>query len=57
MDRRGFVRSVAFGLGTAALPVLRAQPAKKIKIGFSTLAWNVNPNSTDNFEQALKDIS
>ena len=57
IDRRDFVRGVALGLGAAALPVLSAQAAKKIKIGVSTLAWNVNPNSTDNFEQALKDIS
>lgn len=28
-----------------------------MKIGVSTLAWNVSPNSTDNFEEALKDIS
>src|SRR6266478_1603949 len=57
IGRRDFVRGVTFGLGVAALPVLRAQPSKKIKIGVSTLAWNVNPNSTDTFEQALKDIS
>src|SRR5262245_54280115 len=39
MDRRDFVRGIAVGLGTAALPVLRAQAAKRIKIGVSTLAW------------------
>ena len=57
IDRRDFARVIALGLGAVALPVLRTQSAKKIKIGVSTLAWNVNPNSTDTFEQALKDIS
>src|SRR4051812_19711814 len=57
IDRRDFTRLVALGLGANAAPAIRAQPAKKIKIGVSTLAWNVNPNSTDTFEQALKDIS
>lgn len=55
--RRDLVRTLAVGLGAAALPLARAQAAKKVKIGVSTLAWNVSPNSTDNFEQALKDIS
>lgn len=34
-----------------------SQGPKNIKIGCSTLAWNVSPNSIDNFEMALKDIS
>ena len=55
--RRDVARTLAFGFGAAALPLLRAQAVKKVKIGVSTLAWNVSPNSTDNFEQALKDIS
>ncbi len=55
--RRDLVRTLAIGLGAAALPLARAQAVKKVKIGVSTLAWNVSPNSTDNFEQALKDIS
>lgn len=56
---------MAVGLGMAALPALRAQqpPAqapqgqKTLKIGISTLAWNVSPKSIDNFEMALKDTS
>src|SRR4051812_40430411 len=55
--RRDFARFLALGLGAAALPSLRAQAPKKVKIGVSALAWNVNPNSTENFEQALRDIS
>ena len=65
LDRRDFAKAMAVGLGVAALPALRAQqpPAqapqgpKNIKIGLSTLAWNVSPNSIDNFEMALKDTS
>ena len=65
LDRRDFAKAMAVGLGMAALPALRAQqpPAqapqgqKNLKIGISTLAWNVSPNSIDNFEMALKDTS
>ena len=68
LDRRDFAKAIAVGLGAAALPALRAQQApaqapqapqgpKNIKIGLSTLAWNVSTNSIDNFEMALKDAS
>src|SRR5437762_1011716 len=65
LDRRDFAKAIAAGLGVAAIPSLRAQqPAaqapqgpKNIKIGLSTLAWNVNTTSSDNFEMALKDAS
>jgi inosose dehydratase len=57
LDRRTFAKAAALTLGAAAFPALRAQTPKKIKIGVSTLAWNVNPNSAETFEQALKDIS
>jgi len=66
LDRRNFTKVVALGLGVAALPALRGQQPptpqtsltpKNLKIGCATLAWNVNPNSVDNFELALKDIS
>jgi len=65
LDRRDFAEAIAVGLGVAALPALRAQqpPAqapqgpKNIKIGLSTLAWNVSTSSIDNFEMAVKDTS
>src|SRR5882762_6336123 len=66
LDRRDFAKAMAVGLGVAAaLPALKAQqpPAqspqgpKDIRIGLSTLAWNVSTNSIDNFEMALKDTS
>ena len=65
LDRRDFVKAMVVGLGVAALPALRAQqPAakapqrpKNLKIGISTLAWNVSPNSIDNFENAVKDTA
>jgi inosose dehydratase len=57
LDRRTFAKTAALGLGVAALSAIGAESLKKIKIGVSTLAWNVSPDSTENFEQALKDIS
>jgi inosose dehydratase len=60
LDRRAFAKAAALGLGMAALPALRGQASpkpKKLKIGVSTLAWNVSPTNKDNFELALKDIS
>jgi len=59
-DRRSFTKAVIISLGTMALRSLPAQTPvnpKKLKIGCTTLAWNVSPASTDNFELALKDIS
>jgi inosose dehydratase len=58
-DRRTFAKALALGVGALALPALRAQPQKPktLKIGCATLAWNVSPTATDNFELALKDIS
>ena len=64
LDRRDIAKAIALGLGVAALPALRAQQVpqtpsgpKKVKIGVSTLAWNVSTTSVDTFEQSLKDIS
>jgi inosose dehydratase len=60
LDRRTFTKAAAIGLGMVALPALRGQASptpKKLKIGVSTLAWNVSPTNRDNFELALKDIS
>jgi len=64
LDRRDLARAIVLGLGVAALPALRAQQVaqtsagpKKVKIGISTLAWNVSATSVDTFEQSLKDIS
>jgi len=65
LDRRDFAKAMAVGLSVAALPALRAQqppgPApqglKTLKIGISTLAWNVSTSSIDNFENAVKDTA
>lgn len=59
-DRRNFSKVFLCGLGAAALSPLSAQQSvkpKSARIGCSTLSWNVSPNSTTNFEMALKDIS
>jgi sugar phosphate isomerase/epimerase len=60
LHRRDFTKAVAAGLAAIALPALRSQSVQRprnIKIGCSTLAWNVSPTSLENFELALKDIS
>jgi inosose dehydratase len=64
LDRRDLAKAIVLGLGVAALPALQAQQApqttsgpKKVKIGVSTLAWNVSATSVDTFEASLKDIS
>jgi inosose dehydratase len=56
-DRRSFVKSLALGLGAAAVPALRANVKRDLKIGYSTLCWNVSARDPTNFEIALKDIS
>jgi inosose dehydratase len=66
LDRRDFAKAVALGLGVAAaIPALKGQQngqaaptgPKNVKIGVSTLAWNVNTTTVDTFEDALRDIS
>jgi inosose dehydratase len=56
MTRRNFSTALAAGF-SQTLPSLRAQRARQLKIGVSTLAWNVSSTTIDNFEMALKDIS
>jgi inosose dehydratase len=61
LDRRSFAKAtLGAGIGIAAFPAVQAQTAPtpiKLKIGVSTLAWNVSPTKVENFEMALKDIS
>jgi inosose dehydratase len=58
LDRRNFAKSIALGLGAAAISSLRAQAtARNLKISCATLAWNVSPTAKDNFELAMQDIS
>jgi inosose dehydratase len=56
MLRRTFAKSIALGLGGAAVPALPAA-ARKLKIGHTALTWNAVPRSPDTLEQAVKDIA
>jgi len=57
MTRRNFTKAVAAGLAAQLPPLLRSQRSRQLKIGLSTLAWNVSRTSLENFEQAIKDTS
>jgi inosose dehydratase len=57
MNRRNFTKAVAVGLAAHLPQLLRGQRPKQLKIGLSTLAWNVSRTSVDNFELALKDTA
>jgi hypothetical protein len=57
LNRPSFTKAVGAGLGALALPALRGQRPRNLKIGCATLAWNVSPSAPDSFELALKDIS
>jgi inosose dehydratase len=56
MTRRSFTTALGAGFAQTQT-ILRAQRAKQLKLGVSTLAWNVSSTTIDNFEMALKDIS
>jgi len=55
MNRRDFSKTLALGLGAAAAPLSAAE--KKLKIGYTALAWNSMPRTPENLEPALKDFS
>ena len=71
MSRRNFNKSFALALGAAGVRAFGAgpqtcpcaasapgpPPTRNLKIGYSTLAWNVSTSNPANFENALKDIS
>ena len=56
MNRRTFSKSLAIGLGAAAVPALLAAQ-RKLQIGYTALTWNAVPRSSENLEPALKDFS
>jgi inosose dehydratase len=59
MNRRTFTKTILAGLGAAALPAVPGAqaPAKKLKIGITTLIWGAVPRTPENLEPALKDGS
>ena len=61
LERRSFLKTMALGLGTMALPpaFAKKKPAKKLKIGHTCITWGTFPRPGDDatLEPALKDIS
>jgi inosose dehydratase len=60
LERRSFLKTMALGLGTMALPSAFAKkPAKRLKIGHTCITWGTFPRPEDDatLEPALKDIS
>ncbi len=71
ISRRSFNKSIGVVLGMAAAPAFTAvtgtcpcaasapttPPTRNLKIGYSTLAWDVSTQDPANFENALHDIS
>lgn len=55
LDRRNFSKSLALSLGATALNLHAAE--RKLKIGYTALAWNATPRTPDTLEAALKDFS
>ena len=60
LSRRAFTKTVAAGLGAAAIPgfATSAQAqSRKLKIGVTTLIWGAVPRTPENLRPAVKDIS
>ena len=55
VNRRDFSKTLAAGIAAAALPLRAAE--RKLRIGYTALAWNAVPRTPDNLEAALKDFS
>ncbi len=61
LERRSVLKALALGLGTVAVPGLRAavKPPRRLKIGYTCITWGSLPHSGDDdtLEAALRDIS
>jgi inosose dehydratase len=57
MNRRVFAKSLAAGLGAAALPSLAGAQPRKQQIGCTALVWGALPRTPENFEAALRDMA
>jgi hypothetical protein len=57
VSRRSFDKSIVLALGAAAVSTLGAGQTRKLKIGYSTLAWDVGLKGPATFEDSVKDIS
>jgi inosose dehydratase len=54
LNRRNFSKTLALGLGAAALSGLDAQTSRRLKVGHTGITWGFKP---ENAEQAIKDVS
>src|ERR1051325_5851002 len=65
MNRRTFFitigsKTLAAGVGAAAVPALLAAPERKLKIGYTCITWGTfprGPEASATLEAAVKDIS
>jgi inosose dehydratase len=57
ISRRRFNKSMGFALAAAASSAFGAAPSQNLRIGYSTLAWNVSTHDPSNLAAAVKDIS
>ena len=59
MNRRTFTKAILGGLAAAAVPggATAQAPARRLKIGITTLIWGAVPRTPENLEPALKDSS
>jgi inosose dehydratase len=56
MNRRTFSKTIAAGVGAAAVAPLAGQ-GKKLQIGCTTLIWRCTPRQPENLEPAVKDMA
>lgn len=57
ISRRSFNKSLGITLCAATGPAFGDTTPRNLKIGYSTLAWNVSTHDPANLESAVKDIS
>src|SRR5580704_8512705 len=60
MNRRRFTAAIAASIGTAALPLARANAGRKLQIGYTCITWGTFPRGPEadaTLEPAVRDIS
>ena len=56
LNRRNFSKSIAIGLGAAAIPGLQSAE-RKLKIGYTCLTWGAGPGRPAALDPAVKEIA
>jgi inosose dehydratase len=57
IDRRAFSKTLALGLGAAALPFAEAQKRRNVKIGHTILTWAMPLAEPAEIERGIRDIA